>query len=170
MRKAKTRTSARIEPTILTRFFLAVAILVLSESSAQAQGIPDPGCGRHHCQTKELVPTFALDENGDDSLHRYIRGEYTPSDEEAGSGYRSHSLHREPTSSAMRTLACLLGIGICLRGGYKRVVVAREEALQMVLHYQPFMDARMHVRSALCEAVVLSMFWSVIAFGSTFAF
>lgn len=38
---------------------------------------------------------------------------------------------------------------------------ARSEALSMVLNYKPFADARLHVRSALYEALAILLLWSV---------
>lgn len=145
---------------ILIAILLGSALCLLtslcSPQLASAQGLPgcpcdggfDPRPPERFVQSDEPEPTVTIAVVG-------IPGR-------SSGGYKTHGVLDATTFLLFPYYGVVLPLTVVLgRKSVDTIKKARSEALDMVLNYQPFIDARMHVRAALYEALAISLLWSV---------
>lgn len=156
---------------ILIAIFLASALCLLtslcSPQVASAQGLPGPvplpRCrpSEGFIQSDEPEPTMTI--AAPPAETKNLRMEGVPGRAGKSSrGYKSHCCLDATIPLVMMYLGVVLPITVGLsrlcRGRIER---ARNEALNMILNYEPFLAARLHVRTALYETLATLLLWSL---------
>ncbi|MFN8656944.1 MAG: hypothetical protein U0105_11445 [Candidatus Obscuribacterales bacterium] len=159
---------------ILIAIFLGGALCLLtslcSPQLASAQGLPgcpcdggfDPRPPERFIQSDKPEPTITIAAPAAETKN--LRMEGVPGRVGKSSrGYKAHCCLDATIPFVMMYLGVVLPITVGLsrlcRGRIER---ARHEALDMVLNYAPFLDARLRVRAALYETLATLLLWSLV--------
>lgn len=155
---------------ILIAIFLGSALclfaLLCSPRLASAQGLPgcpceggfDPRPPERFIQSDEPEPTATMAAPAAQTKTLHMVG--VPG--RSSRGYKTCGVLDATGFLLFPYYGVVLPLTVVLgRKSVKAIEKARSEALNMVLSYERFIDARLHVRAALYEALAISLLWSV---------